>query len=262
MIHAEPSYNYFLVALSYFIAAFGSYTGLQLVRGIRNAQEGQRGKWIISASFALGGGAVWAMHFIGMIAYDMGMPVVYDPLLTAASLAIAVFVVALGLYLLSIRPNSLAMLLIAGVIAGAGVSSMHYSGMAAMITAADMSYNNTLVIVSVIIGIAAATAAFWLAFNLEGTMQMVGASFVMAFAVCGMHYVGMEAMIMTPNHNLLMPESGVEPLTMGLFIFCFAMIMLVLCLIVTLSQLNKRMYEALEAEDEDDDTEHEGSVRV
>lgn len=253
MMHAEPSYNYLLVALSYLIATFGSYTGLQLVKGMRSAEEGQRTKWIVSASFALGGGAVWAMHFIGMIAYDMGMPVVYDPTLTAVSLAIAVAVVGLGLFLLSTRPNSVAMLLIAGVIAGAGVSSMHYSGMAAMITAADMSYNNTLVIVSVIIGIAAATAAFWLAFNLEGTMQMIGASFVMAFAVCGMHYVGMEAMIMTPNHSLAMPETGVEPLTLGLFIFCFSMIMLVLCLMVTLSQLNKKMYEALEAEDEEDD---------
>ena len=252
-MHAEPSYNFFLVALSYFIAAFGSYTGLQLVKGIRSADEGSRGKWIVSASFALGGGAIWAMHFIGMIAYDMGMPVVYDPLLTAGSLAIAVSVIGLGLFLLSTRPNSIPMLLIAGIIAGVGVSSMHYSGMAAMITAADMSYNNTLVIVSVVIGITAATAAFWLAFNLEGTLQMIGASFVMAIAVCGMHYVGMEAMIMTPNHNLLMPEAGVEPLTLGLFIFCFAMIMLVLCLIVTLRQLNKRMYEALEPEDEDED---------
>ena len=253
MMHAEPSYNFFLVALSYFIATFGSYTGLQLVKGMRHAEEGERTKWIISASFALGGGAVWAMHFIGMIAYDMGMPVVYDPWLTAASLAIAVIVVGLGLFLLSTRPNSIAMLLIAGVIAGSGISSMHFSGMAAMITAADMDYNNTLVIVSVLIGIAAATAAFWLAFNLEGTMQMIGASFVMAIAVCGMHYVGMEAMIMTHNPNLAMPESGVEPLTMGLFIFCFSMIMLVLCLVVTLSQLNKKMYEALEAEDDEED---------
>lgn len=260
MMHAEPSYNFFLVALSFFIAAFGSYTGLQLVRGIRTANEGKKTKWIISASFALGGGAIWAMHFIGMIAYDMGMPVVYDPGLTAASLAIAVAVVALGLFLLSTRPNSVAMLLIAGFIAGLGVSSMHYSGMAAMITAADMSYNNNLVIVSVIIGIVAATAAFWLAFNLEGSMQMMGASVVMAIAVCGMHYVGMMAMEMTPNHALAMPDSGVEPLTLGLFIFCFAMIMLVLCLIVTLSQLNKRMYESLEADEDDED--YEDAVRT
>ena len=161
-------------------------------------------------------------------------------------------VVGLGLFLLSTRPHSVAMLLIAGVIAGAGISSMHYSGMAAMITAADMSYNNLLVIVSVVIGIVAATAAFWLAFNLEGTRQMIGASFVMAFAVCGMHYIGMEAMIMTPNHSLAMPKTGVEPLTLGLFIFCFSMVMLVLCLMVTLSQLNKKMYEALEAEDNDE----------
>lgn len=252
MIHAEPSYNLFLVGLSYFIAAFGSYTGLQLVRGIRTAAPNQVAKWIISASFALGGGAIWAMHFIGMIAYDMGMPVTYDPLMTAGSLVIAIAVVGLGLYLLSTRPQSIPMLLIAGVIAGCGVSSMHYAGMEAMITAADMTYDTFIVSISILIGIVAATAAFWLAFNLEGTLQMLMASLVMAIAVCGMHYVGMAAMVMTPNHSLSIPESGFDPLTLGLFIFCFTLIMLVLCLMVTLTQLNRKLYEVMDEDDSQD----------
>src|SRR5258706_6662204 len=93
-IHYEP----FLVALSYVISVFGSYTALQLAIAIPQART-----WagvissVTGASVALGGGAIWSMHFIGMNAADMGMPVAYDPVLTFASLILAVIAPAIGL---------------------------------------------------------------------------------------------------------------------------------------------------------------------
>ena len=120
-----------------------------------------------------------------------------------------------------------------------------------MIVAADISYDTTLFSLSLVIAVVAATAALWLAFNLQGTLLITGASVVMGIAVCGMHYTGMAAMIMTPNGEQVALNSGMEPLTLGLFIFCFSMLLLVLSLIVTLSQLQKRMYEQLEDDDEE-----------
>src|SRR5207245_11259529 len=84
-------YEPLLVGLSYVISVFGSYTALQLAIAIPQART-----WaavigsVIGASVALGGGAIWSMHFIGMNAADMGMPVAYDPVLTFASLILAV----------------------------------------------------------------------------------------------------------------------------------------------------------------------------
>lgn len=248
----SPTYNYFLVALSYFVAVFGSFVSLQLVKGMRESSHNHRFKWIAAAACALGGGAIWAMHFIGMLAYEASMDIAYAPGLTFMSLALAVIVVGAGLSFLSMHRQSFLHLLGAGIITGLGVASMHYTGMEAMVMAADMSYDTTLVSVSIGIAIVAATAALWLAFNLDGTLQMVAASFIMGLAVCGMHYTGMAAMTMTPSNSHVHVASSVAPLTLGLLIFCFSMLLLVTCLIVTLVQLNRRMYAELEAELDDD----------
>lgn len=247
----EASYNWFLVGLSFFVAAFGSFTALQLMRGIRTAEGAAKGFWLVMAAFALGGGAIWTMHFIGMIAYKVPMEVGYHLGMTFLSLLIAVVVVGIGIFILSRKQESILVLLVAGTITGLGVASMHYTGMEAMVMAADMSYDPLLFGISIGIAIVAATAALWLAFNLEGSLQMFAASIVMAIAVSGMHYTGMAAMVMTANGQEVAINSSMEPLTLGLFIFCFSMLLLLLSLIVTLSQLQKRMYEELESEDDD-----------
>lgn len=252
MQHIDPSYNLFLVALSFCVSVFGSYTGLLLVKAAQSSTHNKTA-WILAAAVALGGGAIWTMHFIGMLAYDTGMPVNYDPLITFASLAIAVVVVGLGLFFVAGNQNSIARLLIAGIITGLGVASMHYSGMYAMNMAASMSYDPTLFTLSIVIALVAATAALWLAFNLEGNAKMLGAALVMGIAVCGMHYVGMTAMQMESMDHAAHIEEGIKPLTLGLFIFCFSMLLLVLCLIVGMAQLSRKMYEAMETEDAADD---------
>ncbi len=252
MHHVDASYNWFLVALSFFVAVFGSYTALQLMRGLRTASASSQYWWMVAAAFALGGGAIWTMHFIGMIAYHTDVEVGYDIGLTFLSLLVAVGVVGIGIFILSKKPDSFLFLLVAGVITGLGVASMHYTGMGAMVVAADITYDTTLFSLSLVIAVVAATAALWLAFNLEGGLLIFGASVVMGIAVCGMHYTGMAAMIMTPNESKVVVDAGLEPLTLGLFIFCFSMLLLVMSLIVTMSQLQKRMYEELEDEDEEE----------
>lgn len=255
----EASHNYFLVALSFLVSVFGSFTGLQLMRAMRSSQGKSELGWIIAAAFAIGGGAIWTMHFVGMIAYQTSMEVAYDPLLTFASLVLAVSVVGLGIYLLSKKKDSLLMLLIAGLITGLGVATMHYTGMEAMVMAADMQYDTTLFAVSLVIALVAATAALWLAFNTESATQMLIASVVMGVAVCGMHYTGMAAMSMVHNGQEVDIANSIEPLTLGLFIFCFTMLILMLSLIVTLSQLQKRMYAELEEDDDESELSLSGS---
>ncbi|WP_376739582.1 MHYT domain-containing protein [Pandoraea apista] len=82
---------------------------------------------------------------------------------------------------------------IAGVAGGLGVAGMHYLGMSAMRTQAYFEWDTTIIALSILIAIVAASVALWLAFHLETTLQRVLASLVMAVAVCGMHYTGMRA---------------------------------------------------------------------
>jgi NO-binding membrane sensor protein with MHYT domain len=195
-IHYEP----FLVALSYVISVFGSYTALQLAIAIPQGRSwGAVVGSCIGAATAVGGGAIWSMHFIGMNAADLGMPVAYDPVLTIASLVVAILAPAIGLFIVGRSDGGLLNLPLGGVLTGLGVTLMHYTGMAAMILPARISYDPTLFIASIVIAIVAATVALWLAFNLRGNLQRFGSAFVMGIAVCGMHYTGMYALKLEPT---------------------------------------------------------------
>ena len=235
----EVSYNTYLVGLSYAIAVFGSFTALQLAIRIPSSNGGAMWGWLISAALALGGGAIWSMHFIGMLAFKTPMKVGYDPLLTAASLVIAVIIAAVGLFIVGRGQASLFKLLFAGTAGGLGVCAMHYSGMAAMIMPATIQYDMMLVGLSVVIAIAAATVALWLAFNLRGNLQRFGSALVMGAAVCGMHYTGMAAVTMVPTGRRAVNAISISPELMAVSIFGVTAVLLVFLLIVAMFQVSE-----------------------
>ena len=188
------TYEPFLVALSYAISVFGSYTALQLAIAIPQART-----WtavigsVTGAAVALGGGAIWSMHFIAINAADMGIPVAHDALLTSASLIVGIVASAIGLFVAGRSDGGPFNLPVGGVVAGLGIAWMHYTGMAAMTMQAKISYDDALYYASVAIAVVAATVALWLAFNLRSTWQRFGGAIVMGIALCGMHYTGMFA---------------------------------------------------------------------
>jgi len=247
----EASYNWFLVSLSFLIAVFGSFTGLQITNGMKSSTSGPSLLWIVAAAVSLGGGAIWTMHFIGMLAYQVPMDIGYLPGPTFASLALAIVAVGIGVYIAVSGKLSAVRLTGAGLFTGLGVAGMHYLGMEAMVMpGGSMVYDKTIVGVSLAIAIVAATVALWLAVNLKGTMIMLGSAVIMAVAVCGMHYTGMAAMKMVHNHEAdqTIIENSMTPMTMGLFIFCASMFLLVICLIMSLNQLSNKVYDEMQDE--------------
>ncbi|RZJ51564.1 MAG: hypothetical protein EOO19_00250 [Chryseobacterium sp.] len=247
----EVSYNWFLVSLSFLVSVFGSFTGLQITNSMKSSKEGPTPLWIAAAAVSLGGGGIWTMHFIGMLAYQVPMDIGYLPGPTFASLALAIVAVGIGLYIAVSGALSSVRLLGAGLFTGLAVAGMHYLGMEAMVMpGSTMVYDKTLVGASLAIAIVAATVALWLAVNLKGTVIMLASAVVMAIAVCGMHYTGMAAMSMVHNHGAdqTIIENSMSPMTMGLFIFCASMLLLVICLIMSLNQLSTQVHDDLQDE--------------
>jgi NO-binding membrane sensor protein with MHYT domain len=232
-MHNNIDYEPLLVALSYLISVLGSYTALQLAIAIPQARSRAAALgWVLGAAVALGGGAIWSMHFIAMNAADMGMPVSYDASLTFASLLMAIAASGVGLYIVGRGEGSATKLLAAGVLTGLGVALMHYTGMAAMIMNAKISYDPTLFNASLVIAVVAATVALWLAFNLRGNLQRFGSALVMGVAVCGMHYTGMYAVQMKHTAEPV-AVSGISlpPATLAHWVFAIAAGVLVLLLV-------------------------------
>ena len=226
-IHYEP----FLVALSYVISVFGSYTALQLAIAIPQGRTwGAVIGSVIGAAAAVGGGAIWSMHFIGMNAADLGIPVAYDPVLTITSLILSILAPALGLFIVGRSDGGPINLPLGGLLTGLGVALMHYTGMAAMIMPATISYDMTLFLASIVIAVVAATVALWLAFNLRGNLQRFGSAFVMGVAVCGMHYTGMYALKLTPTKDVVV-AGGMSPTNLAYSVFGVTAVLLTLLLI-------------------------------
>ncbi|CAD7837729.1 MAG: hypothetical protein [Olavius algarvensis Gamma 3 endosymbiont] len=230
----DSEYNLTLVAVSYVISVFGSYTALNLAIRIPSANTGASlFGWLTMAAIAIGGGAIWSMHFIGMLAFETNIPVSYDATLTVLSMVLAIFVCGIGLFVVGRGTSSALKLLAGGVITGLGVAGMHYTGMAAMEMPATISYDTTLFAASIGIAIVAAIAALWLAFNLRGNLQRFGSAFVMGVAVCGMHYTGMAAMKMEPT-GARMFVSNTDNYLLSVYIFLAAGVVLAIMLVTSI----------------------------
>ena len=181
--------------LAYFMSFLGSAIGLQSASRARVATGGSRTRWLAMAALAIGGTAIWVMHFIAMLGFAVpSVQIRYDPLLTIASLLVAIAIVAVGLTLAVTRDGSLGALLLGGAVTGSGIAGMHYLGMAALHMAPEVHYDWAVVAVSEAIAVVAATAALWFALNVRGLPATLGAAVIMAIAVTAMHYTGMAAL--------------------------------------------------------------------
>ena len=187
------SYNTALVVLSYVIAVVGSYIALSATQNAAELQGQAFRSRMLLAGMALGGIGVWAMHFVGMLALQMPLGMSYSMIETAISLIAAVLATAWALAVVARNPNSKPRLLLAGTVLGLGVCLMHYLGMYGMRFGGFFRWDALLVLLSVLIALAAATAALWLAFNTNSQLSRIGAALVMGLAVCAMHYTGMLA---------------------------------------------------------------------
>ncbi|MFI1169581.1 MHYT domain-containing protein [Streptomyces sp. NPDC020801] len=177
---------------AYLMACLGAALGLRCTtRSLRRPHR--RAGWLALGAISIGCG-IWTMHFIAMIGFSIqGALVHYDPTKTLLSLAAAIAVVAIGVFLVGYRGGSPVNLGLAGTVTGLGVAAMHYLGMAAIHTNGDLHYDVQTVALSVMIAVAAATAALWAAVSIHGLWSSLGASLVMGMAVTGMHYTGMAA---------------------------------------------------------------------
>ncbi|MEU6230514.1 MHYT domain-containing protein [Streptomyces sp. NPDC047042] len=177
---------------AYLMACLGAGLGLRCTtRSLRRPQR--RAGWLALGAVSIGCG-IWTMHFIAMIGFSVqGALVSYDMTKTLLSLVVAIVVVALGVFLVGYRGVSSVNLATAGTVTGLGVAGMHYLGMAAIHTNGTIGYDAPTVILSVVIAVAAATAALWAAVSIHTLWASLGASLVMGVAVTGMHYTGMAA---------------------------------------------------------------------
>jgi signal transduction histidine kinase/CheY-like chemotaxis protein len=193
-------YGYYetpLVLVSILVAIFASYTTLRLAERVTSAHGRAVYAWTAGGALAMGSG-IWAMHFIGMLAFRLPIPVGYDLRDTLLSLLLPIVVSGMALWQASRHELHWKRLASSALLMGIGINAMHYTGMAAMHMEPGIAYDPSLFALSVLIAIVASAGALWIAFRLRRSFPHVvlaraGAAIVLGIAIVGMHYTGMAA---------------------------------------------------------------------
>jgi len=124
-------YNLLAVAFSILIAILGAYVGLDLAAQVRASQGRARRAWLTGSTLAMGI-AIWSMHYTGMLAFHLSVPVRYHVPTTVLSFLIAIVGSAIGLYAATGAQFGWRAETIAAFFIGAAIVGLHYTSMASM----------------------------------------------------------------------------------------------------------------------------------
>jgi diguanylate cyclase (GGDEF)-like protein len=189
-------HNLWLVLLAAVVCVIGCFVTMRLLdRAIRT--EGlQRTGWICQTA-AAAGASVWCTHFVAILAYDPKTPVDFDPILTIASLGLAIFGFGLAFGVLA-NSTRVWTTVVGGMMVGVTVSVMHYTGMAAYHISGVVEWSAVYVAASVVLSVLMAAAALSIGMRVEQRISWYAAPLALVLAIVSLHFTGMAAVSVTP----------------------------------------------------------------
>lgn len=223
-------YDLSLVIASYVVAVLAAYAALFFGARLGSVGDGKRLPWLVTGGLAMGTG-IWTMHFVGMRAMPMDMPMTFDTGMTVVSWLAAVIASGIALHIIGRDKIGSGLFAAATLMMSGGIVIMHYLGMYAMKMSMPPVFDGFWLAVSVVIAVAASAAALGVSRkirHLQGgrvSAARFGAALVMAAAICGMHYTGMLAMTF-PEGAMPAADNGLRGDWMGipLAVFCVALL--------------------------------------
>ncbi len=191
------SYDPLQVGLSVLIAIAASYAALDLAGRVMANRKVVRAAWLAGGAFSMGSG-IWTMHFVGMLAFHLPVPVFYYWPTVVEALFLAILASAAALYVVTRKRMGWRYALISGTVLGSGVAALHYLGMQAMRMDAEYTLHPIIVVAAVVLGILFATSGMWLGYYfrdepLQTAWRRLGAAVLMGIAIAAMHYTGMAS---------------------------------------------------------------------
>ncbi|MDB5531697.1 MAG: multi-sensor hybrid histidine kinase, partial [Hyphomicrobiales bacterium] len=177
-----------LVLLAAVLCLCACATLVHMLGRVRVAIGKARSYWLGAAGFVAACG-IWGTHFVAMLAFEPGFSVGFDVPQTILSAVIAIVLCTLGIGLATTRAGVFG----GGIVIGLAISLMHFIGMAALRGPFEQVWDSTYVAASVLIGIAASTAALQATFHAKTSAKFAAATGLFVVAICGMHFTAMAA---------------------------------------------------------------------
>ncbi len=189
------SYYPVWVVISILLAILASYAALKAAARIDPLHDTTtKLLWTLIAAFTLGIG-VWAMHFIGMTALSLPCSARYDPLITMVSMIPAVLASGVALGIGWNQNTKQLPLVFSSILLGAGIGTMHYTGMSAMNLDGFVRYDPTWFALSIVVAVGLSYLALRVKNSASSLMKYgdVLVAVILGGAVSGMHYTAMFA---------------------------------------------------------------------
>jgi diguanylate cyclase len=202
-------HNLLLVALAALICILGSYTVMSLTQRAVATSGSGRLAWLSIGAVSTGG-AIWALHFVAMLAYDPGMPTRFELGLTALSILVAIAVTGIGLAV-AVAMRASRHHWLGGAIVGLGVGAMHYTGMAALRVPALVGWNWFLVALSFLFAVAFCAPALRIGLQRDDVLHRSLGALLLVVGICSLHFTAMGALELTPSPLVPLPDEGVIP---------------------------------------------------
>ncbi|MGK3373712.1 MHYT domain-containing protein, partial [Citrobacter youngae] len=235
MLHV--SWDPVLIGISFVVAFIASFIALDSAGKVAISNRRESTFWRLSGGATLGMG-IWSMHFIGMLAMKMSMPINYHFSLTAFSFLIALISATLAINIaISGQTLSTRRLIVATSLLSTGVVTMHYVGMVAIVEHVAIRWQFSLILLSVVIAIIASGIGLWLAFHLRqntrrALINRLIAALVMALAIASMHYTGMGAATFT--HFGHTAHDGLSTLELSIWVCAVTLVILGIMLVISM----------------------------
>jgi NO-binding membrane sensor protein with MHYT domain len=183
------SYDPLMVFAAVLVAVLASFTGLRLASGLSPLDSARRKVQIAMAAVAFGGG-IWSTHFVAMLALRLPVPVFYDALTTLLSALIAILLTGAALLLLHFGQRTTQRVVGAGVLMGAGIVTMHYTGMAGL-EGCGTVFATPGYLVSTLLAIALSMAALRLAYGRRTLRTLIFGAGAYGAGIVAMHFSAM-----------------------------------------------------------------------
>jgi NO-binding membrane sensor protein with MHYT domain len=229
-----------LVVLSLLVAIQGAYVGLTLALQVSDA-FGLRRRLLLAAAAVSLGVAIWAMHFVGMLAARLPLPIDYLVFPTLLSFLVCVIVVGAAVFAVSAGPLTPARLAASAVFLGSGIATMHYIGMTALHASAHMEHDTRLVAASVAIAIGASGLALWFTGRRGRRPSLLISAVAFGIAIAGMHYTAMAGLTIFPHAS---PVSRAPALSSDLLAIVVAIVAFLMSAIFLLLLVPDRSWPA------------------
>jgi signal transduction histidine kinase len=238
-----------MVAVSVGIAIVASFAALGMAGCIAAAHPGRNELALLALGAAAMGSGVWAMHFVGMLAYRLPIDVVYAPGLTLLSALIAIAGSGFAFLLVVDGAWQLRRLLLGSAAMGLGIWGMHYMGIAAMRVLPAPIHSPAAMAVSLAIGVAGSALSLRCAFDLRmespvgALMKKTGSALLMGTTISALHYSAMAGTRFAPGAVALGGAPALQPGTLAAVVTGAALALQLLVLLLA----SYHAYRAFEA---------------